>query len=164
MCILLVSCWDKSDFIYITTFGPVVLISSLHVDTTFPVIPVSQGIKSLRSTSCVTWSKPTAHQGNGDWVDPHNLIMVVAQVVMCLQCRKPGFDPWVRKMPWRREWLPTPVLLPGESHGQRNLAGYSPWVHKESNMIEQRTLSLSFSQPSEKIQYCKFQNIITFYI
>jgi len=36
------------------------------------------------------------------------------------------FDPWVRKIPWRRKWQPTPVLLPGESHGQRNLAGYSP--------------------------------------
>jgi len=40
------------------------------------------------------------------------------------------FNPWVRKIPWRREWLPTPVFLPGESHGQRSLAGYSPWGHK----------------------------------
>ena len=44
-----------------------------------------------------------------------------------LQCRKPGFSPWVGKIPWRRKWQPTPVFLPGESHGQRNLAGYSPW-------------------------------------
>ena len=36
------------------------------------------------------------------------------------------FDPWVRKIPWRRKWQPTPILLPGESHGQRNLAGNSP--------------------------------------
>ena len=43
----------------------------------------------------------------------------------CLQCRRPGFDPWVRKIPWRREWKTTPVLLPGKSYGQRNLAGYS---------------------------------------
>ena len=34
------------------------------------------------------------------------------------QCRKHGFDPWVRKIPWRRKWQPTPVFLPGESHGQ----------------------------------------------
>ena len=40
---------------------------------------------------------------------------------------RPGFDPWVGKIPWRREWLCTPVFLPGEFHGQRNLAGYSPW-------------------------------------
>ena len=44
------------------------------------------------------------------------------------QCRRPkrrGFNPWVRKIPWRRAWQPIPVFLPGESHGQRNLAGYS---------------------------------------
>ena len=40
---------------------------------------------------------------------------------------KGRFDPWVRKIPWRRKWEPTPVFLPGESHGQRSLAGYSPW-------------------------------------
>ena len=40
------------------------------------------------------------------------------------------FDPWVRKIPWRREQLPTPVLLPGESHGQRSQAGYSPRGHR----------------------------------
>ena len=43
---------------------------------------------------------------------------------ICLQCRRPGFDPWVRKIPWRREWLPTPVFLPEEFHGQRSLEGY----------------------------------------
>ena len=41
--------------------------------------------------------------------------------------RRLGFNPWVRKIPWRREWLPTPVFLPGEFHGQRTLVGYSPW-------------------------------------
>ena len=42
-----------------------------------------------------------------------------------------GLDPWVRKMLWRRTWQPTPVFLPGESHGERSLAGYIPWGHKE---------------------------------
>ena len=42
----------------------------------------------------------------------------------------------VRKIPWRRKWQPTPVFLPGESHGQRSLAGYSPWGHKELDMTE----------------------------
>ena len=46
------------------------------------------------------------------------------------------FDPWVEKIPRRREWLPTPVFLPGKSHGQRSLAGYSPWSHKESDTTE----------------------------
>ena len=46
------------------------------------------------------------------------------------------FSPWGGKIPWRRKWLPTPVLLPGKSHGQRSLVGYRPWGCKESNMTE----------------------------
>ena len=52
------------------------------------------------------------------------------------------FFPWVGKIPWRREWLPTPVFLPGGLHGQRNLTGYSPWGHKESDTTEQLSLSI----------------------
>ena len=48
----------------------------------------------------------------------------------------PMFNPWVRKIPWRRAWQPTPVCLPGESHGQRSLVGYSPWGHKELDMTK----------------------------
>ena len=62
---------------------------------------------------------------------------------ICLQCGSPGFDPWVRKIPWRREWQPTPVFLPGESQGQRSLGGYSPWGGKELDTTKQLTLSLS---------------------
>ena len=47
-----------------------------------------------------------------------------------------GFDPWVGNIPWRREWLPTPVFLSGKFHGQRTLVGHSPWGCKESNMSE----------------------------
>ena len=46
------------------------------------------------------------------------------------------FSPWVRKIPWRRAQQPTPACLPGESHGQRSLAGYSPRGHIESDMTE----------------------------
>ena len=42
----------------------------------------------------------------------------------CRRHKRLGFDPWVRKIPWRRAWQPTPAFLPGESHGQRSLAGY----------------------------------------
>ena len=51
-------------------------------------------------------------------------------------CRRHRFDPWVRKILWRREWQPTPVLLPGKFHGWRSLVGYSPWGHKESDTTE----------------------------
>ena len=52
----------------------------------------------------------------------------------CRSCRRRGFNPWVRKSPWRRKWQPTPVFLPGKAYGQRSLAGYSPWAPKESDM------------------------------
>ena len=61
---------------------------------------------------------------------------------ICLQCRRPGFYPWVGKIPWRREWLPIPVFLPGKFHEQRSLTGYSPWGCKEWDMTERLTLSL----------------------
>ena len=59
---------------------------------------------------------------------------LVAQLV-----KKPpsGWEPWVGKIPWRRAWQPTPVFLPGESHGQRSLEGPSPWGCKESYTTEQ---------------------------
>ena len=47
-----------------------------------------------------------------------------------------GFDPWFGKIHWRRKWQPIPVFLPWESHGQRNLAGYSPWGHTELDTTE----------------------------
>ena len=46
------------------------------------------------------------------------------------QCRRHRFNPWAGKIPWRRKWPPTPVSLPGKSHGQRGLMGYSPCGHK----------------------------------
>ena len=63
--------------------------------------------------------------------------MVVAQTVKNLPAvGRPGFDPWVGKISWRREWLPTPVFLLGKSHGHRSLVGYSLWGGKESGTIE----------------------------
>ena len=47
-----------------------------------------------------------------------------------------GFNPWVGKIPRRRKWQPTPVLLSGKSHGRRSLVGYSPWGRKESDTTE----------------------------
>ena len=54
-----------------------------------------------------------------------------------------GLDPWVRKISWRRKWQPTPVFLPGESHGQKSLVGCSPQSHDELDMTKgtQHTLA-----------------------
>ena len=54
----------------------------------------------------------------------------------CRRHKRCGFDPWVRKMPWRRKWQPTLVFLPRESHGQWYLVGYSPQGCKESDTTE----------------------------
>ena len=66
------------------------------------------------------------------------------QTIICLQCRRPEFNPWAQKIPWRREWQPTPVFLLGEFHGQRILAGFSPWGCKETDVTERLTLWLEF--------------------
>ena len=47
-----------------------------------------------------------------------------------------GFNPWVRKVPWKRKWQPTPVFLSGKSYGHRSLVGYSPWCHEELDTTE----------------------------
>ena len=52
----------------------------------------------------------------------------------CQRRKRHGFNPWVRKILWRRTWQPTPVFLSGESQGQRSLVGYRPWGQKESDM------------------------------
>ena len=78
-----------------------------------------------------------------------------------------GFNPWVGKIPWRRKWQPTPVFLPGESHGRRSLVGYCPWGCKESDMTERlhftslhflhlRTLSLGPSLLPHMALFCSF--------
>ena len=93
----------------------------------------------------------------------YRLSIVAQQSRICMQRRRPGFDPWVRKIPWRRAWQPTPVFLPGESHGQRGLAGCGPWGRTESDtteVVKQQQQQLStgetlnnFSQDQETLAY-----------
>ena len=80
----------------------------------------------------------------------------------CRRCRRDKFDPWVRKTPWRRKWQPSPVFLPGESHGQRSLTGYSPtswtwlsyWAHRVwENWLQFGKFSLEGLMLKLKLQY-----------
>ena len=85
---------------------------------------------------------------------------------ICLQCRRPEFDPWVRKIPWRRKWQPIPEFLSGKSYGQRSLAGYSPWGCKDSDRTEWLTLSLSFFLVILcvlKFRTCQIYNVFYFF-
>ena len=72
--------------------------------------------------------------------------------------KRHGFNPWVRKILWRREWLLTPVFLPGESHGQWSLVGYSPWGLKESHATERLSL-YCVSAPLSKFMVSGVSNL-----
>ena len=73
-----------------------------------------------------------------------------------LECRRPGFNPWIGKIPWRRKWQPTPLLLPGESHGQRSLAGYTSIVlqrvaHEWNNFVDKGPSSQRYGFSSSHV-------------
>ena len=70
------------------------------------------------------------------WPEMFGASLVAQLVKIRLKCRRPGFDLWVGKIPWRREMLPTPVFWPREFHGL-----HSPWSPKESDTTEQLSLS-----------------------
>ena len=71
-----------------------------------------------------TWRSPWSFLGGASGKEP---------ACQCRRHRRCEFDPWVRKILWRRTWQPTPVFVPGEFHGQRGLACFSLWGHKESD-------------------------------
>ena len=62
--------------------------------------------------------------------------LILGRPLLLLPLIPPSIRPWVRKILWRRKWQPTPVLLPGKSHGRRRVVGYSPWRLKESDTTE----------------------------
>ena len=71
-----------------------------------------------------------------DWAELRMALVVKNPPAASTGDMRLGFHPWVKKIPWRRAWQPTPVFLPGESLGQRTLEGYSPWGCKESDTTE----------------------------
>ena len=84
----------------------------------------SWGCKESDTTERLNWTELSAS--------------MVSQTVnnLSLPCGRPGFNPWVGKILWRKKWKATPVLLPGEFDGQRSLASYCPWGHTELDMTE----------------------------
>ena len=72
-----------------------------------------------------------------DCMEPSQMVLVVKDLPASAgDGKRLGLIPWVGEIPWRRAWQPIPVFLPGESHGQRSLGGYSPWGCKELDMTE----------------------------
>ena len=88
-------------------------------------------VVSISASTEETESRPVT-LAQRSWGLPRELI---GKESAC-QGRRRGFNPWVWKIPWEREWQPTPVFLPGEPHGQRTLVGYRPCGHKESDKTE----------------------------
>ena len=87
----------------------------------YNLVPFTSRIIFAASPTCL--GLPRGHSGK-------------ESTCQCRRRKKYMFDPWVGMIPWSRKWQPTPVLLPGKSHGQRSLAGSSPCGHKESDMTE----------------------------
>ena len=82
---------------------------------------------------------------------PDNGSVVEPSTEPACQGRRCRFDPWMRKIPGRRKWLPTPVFLPGEFHGQRSLVGCNPWGPKESDITKRlNTPSLPICSEGQK--------------
>ena len=80
-----------------------------------------------RAKHRISLNPDPSHMGLPWWLSGYKSIFNAGD---CLQCRRHRFDPWVGQIPWKRKWLPTSVFLPGKSHGQRSLAGYSSWGRK----------------------------------
>ena len=79
----------------------------------------------------------------------------------CSRRERCEFDPWVGKIPWRRKWQPTPVLLPEKFHGQRSLASYSPWGPKDSITTEHAQVCMCFPPPTHThTAVFKYQTVI----
>ena len=98
--------------------------------------------------ACWATHAPRGHRESDTTWQPNQSASLVTQLVGNLPaCRSPRFIPWARRIPWRREWQPTPVFLPGEFHTQRSLVGYSPWGHKESETTEQLIQHIRFTDP-----------------
>ena len=93
------------------------------VNCSTPGLPVHHQLLEFTQTHVHQVDVPSSH-------------LILCHPLLLLPPRICRFNPWVRKIPWRRKWHPIPVFLPGESHGQRSLEGYSPWGYKVSDMTE----------------------------
>jgi len=109
---------------YSYIFIPSFRLSSLNPTTLYQIYTYAKGL--IYNTATIPFLSQKVNLTCCKWITQY-CTSLVAQMVKNLPASiRPGFDPWVGKIPWRREWQPTPVFLPGESHGQRSLAGHSP--------------------------------------
>ena len=119
------SCWGKAN--WMQSLG---LAEETRDKDRFHLTSRSTKDHSCLSLRMRTKCLPLAPKGfSGGTVDKES-------ACQCKRHKRSGFNPWVRKISLRRKWQPTLAFLPGQSHGQRSLVGYSPWGHKESDTTE----------------------------
>ena len=112
-------------------------------DSSFPSLPLSPLLKSEAVNPFITSFLLSTYYCTNSLSKGINRTRGLPQcgsvVKTCLECRRHmrrRFDPWVGKIPRRRQWQLTPVFLSGKSHGQRRLVDYGPWGHKQLDMTE----------------------------
>ena len=97
------------------------------------------------------------YQASSDWVYERTQPGGASGKELACQSKRSKrrrFNSWIRKIPWRGQWQPTPVFLPGESHGHKSMAGYSPWGHKELNTTNLACKHMERCSNSEHYSYC----------
>ena len=104
---------------------------SLDKNQPHPFLQFTLNCHKLLRPSCL-WNLPRLPR----------LLSVKESTCQCKKCQRLGFNSWVGKIPWRRKWQPTPVFLPGKSHGQRSLTCYSPWGLKSWTWLSTQTAHL----------------------
>ena len=117
------------------------LFTMCSQDTETTKVPINKWIKKIRYIYliCILW-KIHCIWASQVVLMVKNLSANVGDTKSC------GFNPWVRKIPWRRIWQPTPGFLPEKFHGQRNLGGYSPWSYRELNTNKQLSIFYMLTQ------------------
>ena len=134
---------DWTHFSYVSCIGGWVLYDYCHLGS--PVPWIVQPISTLTFTPATLFAYSSIHSSISSSFAPFLLLFSLESKGLpwwlngkksTCQSRKHTFNPWIRKIPWRRKWQPTPVFLLGKTHRQRSLAGYSPWDHKKSDIAE----------------------------
>ena len=77
----------------------------------------------------------------------------------CRRCGKHGLLPCFRKIPWRRKWQPTPIFVPGEFHGQRSLAGYSPYDHTKLDGVKWFSTAHGWKTEDQHLAICPLLSV-----
>ena len=115
--------------------GSSTLALSPHLAAWAWLQPCCRHLGFLNGTACHAW---LGFPGSTSGKEP---------TCQCRRHKRHRFNPWVRKIPWRRKWQGTPVFLPGKSRGQRSLVGYSPWSCKEAPLASPLLPAECFMQP-----------------